>query len=72
MPETIATTVRFHRKQAGLTQQQLAELAGVGKTVIYDIEKGKSSIRFNTLCSVLNALNIKLTLHSPLSQREST
>jgi HTH-type transcriptional regulator/antitoxin HipB len=30
--------VGFHRKQSGLTRQQLADLAGVGKTVIYDIE----------------------------------
>ena len=31
----------FHRKEAGLSREQLAMLAGVGKTVIYDFEKGK-------------------------------
>jgi len=35
----IGEIVLFHRKQSGLSRDQLAVLAGVGKTVIYDIEK---------------------------------
>jgi HTH-type transcriptional regulator/antitoxin HipB len=46
----------------------LADLAGVGKTVIYDIEKGKETIRFLTLQKVLKALNIKITFTSPLME----
>ncbi|WP_232505541.1 helix-turn-helix domain-containing protein [Legionella clemsonensis] len=30
--------MRYCRKQSGLTQKELALYAGVGKTVIYDIE----------------------------------
>jgi predicted transcriptional regulator len=41
-------------------------LAGVGKTVIYDIEKGKETIRFSTLKKVLKALNIRISYTSPL------
>lgn len=37
--------ILFHRKESGLTRNQLADLAGVGKTVIYDIEKGKETIQ---------------------------
>jgi DNA-binding XRE family transcriptional regulator len=40
-----AKVVRFHRKKSGLTQQELAKLAGVGKTVVFDLEKGKKSIQ---------------------------
>ena len=58
--------VLFHRKKSGLTRNQLADLAGVGKTVIYDIEKGKETIRFSTLQKVLAVLNIKITFTSPL------
>ena len=43
--QKLAEVVRLHRKAAKLSRIQLAELAGVGKTVIYDIEKGKESIR---------------------------
>lgn len=58
--------VRFHRKKSGLSQIQLANLAGVGKTAIFDIEKGKTSVRLDTLFKVLTVLNISLRLTSPL------
>lgn len=60
--------ILFHRKKSGLTRNQLADLAGVGKTVIYDIEKGKETIRFLTLQKVLKVLNIKITFTSPLME----
>ena len=62
----IGLMVRLHRKKSGLSQEQLAQLAGVGKTVIFDIENGKLSIRLNTLLKVLEVLNIKLHFRSPL------
>jgi predicted transcriptional regulator len=46
----------------------LADLAGVGKTVIYDIEKGKETIRYSTLLKVLRALNISIVFTSPLME----
>ena len=58
--------VLFHRIKSGLTRNQLADLAGVGKTVIFDIENGKETIRFSTLQKILNALNIKINFTSPL------
>jgi y4mF family transcriptional regulator len=64
----ISDIVLFHRKKSGLSRNQLADLAGVGKTVIYDIEKGKETIRFLTLQKVLKALNIKITFTSPLME----
>lgn len=64
----IGREVRRHRRIAGLTQKELAELAGIGKTVVFDIEKGKPGVRLNTLTSVLDVLNIRLRLDSPLPQ----
>ncbi len=69
MEKPIAEIVRFHRKQSGLSRKQLADMAGVGKTVIFDIENGKETIRFSTLKKVLTALNIKMNLESPLMER---
>lgn len=66
MTQNIGEIVLFHRKQSGLTRDQLSVLAGVGKTVIYDIEKGKETIRFYTLKKVLKALNIRISYTSPL------
>lgn len=67
-PEIIANLIRYHRKQSGLSQRELAQLAGVGKTVIFDLEKGKETIQLNTLIKVLDVLNIKIKFDTPLSQ----
>ena len=65
-PLLLASVIKKHRKAAGLSQIQLAELAGVGKTVVFDIEKGKETVQLNTLRNILNVLNIKVELTSPL------
>jgi HTH-type transcriptional regulator / antitoxin HipB len=62
----LAQIIRFHRKAAKLSRVQLAEIAGVGKTVIYDIEKGKESVQLDTLRKILKVLNIRIVLKSPL------
>jgi HTH-type transcriptional regulator/antitoxin HipB len=61
----IAKIVHYYRKESGLSQQGLAKLAGVGKTVIFDIEKGKETIRLNTLLKVLDVLNIQIKFELP-------
>ncbi len=65
----IAKVIRWHRKKSGLTQKQLADLAGVGKTVVFDIEHGKSTVQFNTLESICQALNISIQLQSPIMEQ---
>lgn len=62
----IGNIVRFHRRKSGLTQRKLAELAGTGKTSVFDMEKGKESVQLDTLLKIMSALNIKFELHSPL------
>ncbi|HMQ00088.1 MAG TPA: helix-turn-helix domain-containing protein [Cyclobacteriaceae bacterium] len=57
--------VRLHRRKSGLSQLELAQMVGVGKTVIYDLEKGKDTIQLNTLLKILNGLNIKVRLEGP-------
>lgn len=63
-PKILASIIRQHRKIAGLSQLQLAELAGVGKTVVFDLEKGKETVQLDTLIKILIALNIKVELTS--------
>jgi len=64
--QELADVIRLHRKAAKLSRDKLAEMSGVGKTVIYDIEKGKETIQLDTLRKILNVLNIKIELTSPL------
>jgi len=58
--------VRFHRKKGGLSQIELADLAGVGKAAIFELEKGRAATRFNTLEKVFGVLNISMKIESPL------
>ena len=68
-PEILSIIIREHRKAAGLSQLQLADMAGVGKTVVFDIEKGKETIQLNTLRKILLVLNIKVVLQSQLMKQ---
>ena len=62
----LSQCIRYHRKKSGLTQAELAKFAGMGKTVVYDIEQGKESIQLNTVLNILAVLNINIYLDSPL------
>ncbi len=64
--QELAQIIKMHRKAAGLSRVELAELAGVGKTVVYDIEKGKESVQLDTLRKILKVLNVRILLKSPL------
>ena len=64
----IPELVRIHRKKSSLSQAALAELAGVGKTVIFDLEHGKMTIQVDTLLHILDALNMEVRFFSPLLQ----
>jgi HTH-type transcriptional regulator/antitoxin HipB len=66
--QDLADVIRMHRKAAKLSRVQLAEIAGVGKTVIYDIENGKESVQLDTVRKILKVLNIKIGLTSPLME----
>lgn len=61
--------IKYHRKKAGLSQKRLAEIAGIGKTVLFDIEKGKETVQFKSIINVLKALNISISLNSPLMDK---
>ena len=45
--------IKSQRKNASLTQKELASKAGVGLRFIRDIEQGKTSFRTDTLNKVL-------------------
>ena len=66
MLKDIGKIIKFHRKKSGLSQLKLADLAGVGKTVVFDIEKGKETVKLSTISKILDVLNIKVIFESQL------
>lgn len=67
--EQLGDIIRYHRKRAGLSQKSLADIAGVGKTVVFDIEKGKETVQLKSIILVLKVLNISVVLNSPLMDK---
>ena len=49
----LASLVRDRRKAAGLTQRALSELAGVGPRAVWDLERGKATLRLDVVNRVL-------------------
>ena len=64
--QSLGEALRYHRRRSALSQHALANLAGIGKTSVFDIEKGKSTVRLATLMAVLRVLNVDLILDGPL------
>lgn len=52
-PAQIAEFVRTRRKGADLSQQQLAELAGVGRNFVSELEQAKPTLRMDAVNRVL-------------------
>lgn len=58
----LASALRARRKVLGLTQQELARLAGCGVVFVYAVENGKTTVRLDKLLDVLRVLGLELVL----------
>jgi transcriptional regulator with XRE-family HTH domain len=56
----VAERIKKIRKAKGITQEQLAELAGLNRTHLYRLESGKQSMTLRTLKLVADALNVRV------------
>ena len=65
----LATLIRFHRKQAGLSQVELAAMADVSRKVIQELEAGHDTVTWRKLLAVLEILNVKLNPAGPLVEQ---
>ena len=55
---TVGERVRRYRESAGLTQEELAHAADIGRVTLVRLEKGEQSPRFKTLKAVADALGM--------------
>lgn len=60
--QVLAKKVRELRKQHGMTQIELADIAGVSLPSITRFEKGKETIRLDVLTKILNSLGYELAI----------
>jgi transcriptional regulator with XRE-family HTH domain len=64
--DDISSILKQVRKQTGLSRLELSELAGVGKTLIFDIESGRHSVSYSNLQKICRVLNIKIQFLPPI------
>lgn len=70
--QDIATAVRQARKTLGLTQAQLAQLAGVGRDWLVRLEKGNPRLELSKVLDTFTALGLSLSVESiPAQEPES-
>lgn len=60
--EKFGLNVQKYRKELGISQEQLAELAGLHRTYISSLERGQRSISLNNVERIANALKIDIHL----------
>lgn len=57
-PAMLGEMVRETRKAGGLSQQELADMAGVGRRFVSELENGKSTLEFGRVLIVCAASGI--------------
>ena len=62
LKEQIATTIKQRRKELGLEQVDLCEMADIGSTTLSRLEQGKANITLESLEKLLNVLGLVLTV----------
>jgi len=77
----LASALRARRKSLRLTQIELSRLSGTGPDFVYDVERGKPTLRLDKLLQILEVLGLELVLDegkgilrvaAPLAPREKT
>ena len=58
--QTLGKRIRQFRESAGLTQEDLARAANIGRVTLIRLEKGEQTPRFKTLNAIAEALEIRV------------
>ncbi len=61
-PASLGAAIRHYRLQSGLSQAELAERAGLNRTYLSDLERGKETEQIRRILRVLKELGVRMTL----------
>jgi HTH-type transcriptional regulator / antitoxin HipB len=59
---SVGPAIRHYREEAGLTQDQLADMAGLNRTYLSDLEQGKETEQMRRILRLLKLLGVRATL----------
>jgi HTH-type transcriptional regulator / antitoxin HipB len=60
--DELTEIVRERRRELDLTQEQLADIIGVHRAFVSELERGKATVRFDLLLRLLQALGLDVEL----------
>lgn len=63
-PEDLGLLVRRARERRGLSQQRFADLAGVGRRFVSELENGKATLELGKVLKVAHAVGLSLVARS--------
>jgi HTH-type transcriptional regulator / antitoxin HipB len=61
-PASLGDAIRHYRTEAGLTQAQLAEAAGLQRSYLSELENGKETEQLKRVFRLLRQLGVRMTL----------
>jgi transcriptional regulator with XRE-family HTH domain len=61
-PASLGDAIRHYRTAAGLTQAQLAEMAGLQRSYLSELESGKETEQLKRILRTLRQLGVRMTL----------
>jgi transcriptional regulator with XRE-family HTH domain len=59
---SLGPAIRHYRKEAGLTQAQLADMAGLNRSYLSELEQGSETEQVRRILRVLKLLGVRATL----------
>jgi HTH-type transcriptional regulator / antitoxin HipB len=59
---SLGDAIRHYRTEAGLTQAQLAEMAGLQRSYLSELENGKETEQLRRVLRVLRQLGVRITV----------
>jgi transcriptional regulator with XRE-family HTH domain len=59
---SLGAAIRHYRAAAGLTQAELAELTGIQRTYLSELESGKETAQLKRILRILRRLGVRMTL----------
>ena len=59
---SVGPAIRHYREQAGLTQAELADMAGLNRSYLSNLERGKETEQMRRILRVLKLLGVRATL----------
>lgn len=62
-PSSLGAAIKHYREEAGLTQAELAERAGIHRSYLSELESGQETEQLKRIFRVLRKLGVRMTLN---------